>query len=136
MAAAEKKPSEKASAKPAVGTLIPQPHGGALMHGNPSLNLIPTPGPGRPPSEVRKAARLAFEERIPTLARLADSAESDSDKIKAIDILGKYGLGTLREMSTDEVQDKLRQTIAILDANLSPEVAERIYELMRPVWKR
>ena len=131
MAAAEK-PNKQTSGEPSVGQLVPQPHGGALLRGNPAL----VPGPGRPASEVRKAARMAFDERIPTLAHIADTAEKTSDRIRAIEVLGKIGVGTLREMSTDEVQDKLRQTIAILDANLSPEVAERIYELMRPVWKR
>jgi hypothetical protein len=113
---------------------VPQPHGGALYSGGVPGNRGGMLG-GRPTSEVRKAARKAFDERIPMLAKIADSSERDSDRIKAIVALGNFGVGTLREMSTDDVREKLIQTIAILNANLSADDAERVLELMRPVWK-
>lgn len=53
------------------------------------------PNAGRPPDEVRKACRLAFESRIPILMRIADNAKEDASlRIKAIETLAKYGLGT------------------------------------------
>lgn len=54
-------------------------------------------GTGRPPSAVRKACTLAFDQRIKVLTQIADGAEKDADRIKAIDVLGKYGLGTKEE---------------------------------------
>ena len=72
---------------------IPQPHGGALNSGG-------TPGHrgggGRPPGRIREAARLGFDEKIDKLIEVAEDAEKDSDKLKAIELLGKYGLGSAK----------------------------------------
>jgi hypothetical protein len=78
------------------GRLERQEHGGALLRGG-------TIGPGRPSSAVRKACTLAFEQRIAVLTAIADGTEdaSPSDRIKAIDVLGKYGLGTKQEIAGD-----------------------------------
>src|SRR5688500_5267785 len=51
-----------------VPTKVSQPHGGALNSGGTPGNRG---GLGRPPSEVRRLAREAFAERLPTLARIA-----------------------------------------------------------------
>lgn len=49
-------------------------------------------GPGRPKSEVVAACRQGFDERIPILTQIAeDPNASQSDRLKAIDLLGKYG---------------------------------------------
>ncbi len=67
--------------------LIPQKHGGALLAGG-----VPGNRGGRPRSVVREAASLAFDERIPALAAIADDASAkDSDRIRAIDTLGRHG---------------------------------------------
>jgi hypothetical protein len=50
------------------------------------------PNAGRPPDAVRAACRLAFDERVPMLAELADSG-SPEIRLRAMDMLGKYGLG-------------------------------------------
>jgi hypothetical protein len=51
------------------------------------------PAGGRPPDKVRAALRKAFDDRIPLLMALAES-EDDAVKLKAMDMLAKYGLGT------------------------------------------
>lgn len=50
------------------------------------------PGPGRPASEVVAACREAFARRIPLLEQFAaDENLSSSERMKAIELLGKYG---------------------------------------------
>jgi len=73
-----------------VGTMVPQPHGGALRIGGPPG---PHPGAGRPKDIVRQASLLAYHERIPVLTKIADSEDAkDSDKINAVMGLAKVGL--------------------------------------------
>jgi hypothetical protein len=82
---------------PAPGELVPQPHGGALKHGSTEGG---PPGPGRPPSAIREQLRGSLVERIKILEAIADDPDSSaSDRIKAIDMLAKYGLGTRQEVT-------------------------------------
>lgn len=61
--------------------------GGALLRGGNYGNR----GGGRPRSVVRAASQLAYEERIPVLALIADDPRSkDGDRIRAVDALGKH----------------------------------------------
>ena len=54
----------------------------------------PQPGSGRPPSAIRKAFRKGFDETISVLAEIAkDEGARDSDRIRAIDLMDRYGLG-------------------------------------------
>src|SRR2546422_3379691 len=94
--------------KPRTGQLVPQPHGGALLPGG-------TGAGGRPSSALRERLRGSLEQRVPVLEAIADDPEADAqDRIRAIEVLAKYGLGPLRELSVDEVRDRLRATIAII----------------------
>jgi hypothetical protein len=110
-------------------TLVPQPNGrGALLSGG-----IPghAGGSGRPPSEVRKAARLAFDERLPSLAAIADTAERDSDRIRAIEALGHFGFG--KELSAAVIRERLTRTIEIIREELGDD-AEGVIAQIRAVW--
>ena len=117
-----------------VGVLIPQPHGGALRHGAvPGTN---SGGTGRPPSAIRERLRGSFDERVAVLEDIADSnAESTADRIRAIDLLAKYGLGTLKEISTEDVAGRLRETIAIIRRRLPKSEADALLNEMRGVWQ-
>lgn len=101
---------EKLAAKLPMPELVPQAHGGALYRGG-----VPgphAPGAGRPREAVRRAALLSYAERIPILEQIADGkpiqriqmvnggeeveaevSAKPSDRIKAIEALGKAGLG-------------------------------------------
>lgn len=60
---------------------------------------------------------------------------TDGDRIRATDVAGKYGpVGTLKEISTEEVQDRLRQTVEIINEQLEPEDADRVRGLLKEVW--
>lgn len=53
------------------------------------------PNAGRPPEKIREACRLAFDERIKVLTEIADAEHEPAQvRIKAIEALAKYGLGT------------------------------------------
>jgi hypothetical protein len=113
-----------------VGALIPQPHGGALRNGGPG-------SPGRPPSALRDRLRGSFAERVLVLEAIADDDQADpQDRIRAIDVLAKYGLGTLRELSVDDVRDRLRKTIAIVREHMAPDDATVVLTRLREVWTK
>ena len=89
----------KSSGKPSV----PQPHGGALV---PGAGGGRQPGSGRPPSRIRHALRQSFEDRIRLLGEIADGAGGKTtvgDRLRALDILAKYGLGADRSHHDEEL---------------------------------
>lgn len=59
---------------------------------------------------------------------------SPADRMKALDLMAKYGIGTLKEVSSDDVRDKLRATLALLTERLGPEAAEPIIREMEGIW--
>src|SRR5690242_12384225 len=100
---------------------IPQPHGGALLSGGKPGHKG---GGGRPTSAIRDICSLRFEERVPLLAHIADGAApitekcpecghegevkvdgtvETRDRLRAIDMLARYGLGERSEFSADVV---------------------------------
>ena len=119
----------------APGTLRKPPHGrGMLRYGSrPGEN---PGGAGQPPSEVRARLRGSAAERIATLEEIADSpSSSNADRVRAINLLLQYGLGQLREVSTEDVRDKLRETISLIRAELPRDHAENLLERMRTIWR-
>ena len=117
-------------AKPSVGQLVPQKHGGALRHGNPG-----SWSGGRPPSKVRELCRQKFEERIPVLTAIADNElEASAERIRAIDALGRYGVGSVREVSVDDVRTRLARMLEVIRAQLPPEDADRVIAALKPIW--
>jgi hypothetical protein len=130
------------------GTLVPARNGGRIRSGSkPGMN---GPGPGRPASAIREHLRGSFADRMHILEQIADgealvkikgpSGESEvtvsaevSDRIKALDMMGKYGLG--KNVSEEDVRQKLLETFLILQEECSRDVADRIIERMRPVWR-
>ena len=48
---------------------------------------------------MRALCRMSFEERVTALTHIIDDPTSrDADKIRAMDLLGKYGIGVLKEV--------------------------------------
>lgn len=109
---------------------VRQPHGGALNRGG-------TPGNagGRPPSVLRARLRGSFEDRVKVLEEIADDAKLPPvDRIRAIDLLGKYGIGQLRELSVEAVRERVRRTLQVVSDSLPPAEAARIISQLRAVW--
>ena len=113
--------------------LVPQPHGGALYAGG-------VPGhdgknAGRPPSALRERLRGSFAERVTVLEEIADDPNLDpQDRIRAVDTLAKYGLGTIKEISAEQVRERLRETLQVIRDALPDEEAVTIINRLRGVW--
>jgi hypothetical protein len=83
---------------PTPGALVAQPHGGALRYGSEPGG---SPGPGRPPSVVREAMLNSFADRLPVLEAIADDPKQrTSDRLKALELLARYGLGATVEVES------------------------------------
>jgi hypothetical protein len=134
------------TAKPA---LVPQPNGrGAIYAGGVPGNVG---GTGRPPSVIRERCRGSFDQRIPTLEQIADGepiqkmrmadgekteitiSASPSDRIKAIDALGKYGL-TAGRVDQEEVRTRLARTVQKIMELANEETAEAILKALDRIW--
>ena len=119
----------------APGTLVKPSHGRGMIRRGSRPGAV-VPGIGRPPSAIRERLRGSFDERVAVLEDIADSnAESTADRIRAIDLLAKYGLGTLKEISTEDVAGRLRDTIAIIRRRLPEAEADALLNEMRSVWR-
>ena len=87
--------SRKTTDKTAVPPLVRQRHGGALRAGGTPGNRG---GAGAPPSELRKRLRGSAAERIAIAEEIADNpTASASDRLRALDLLFKYGLGAAED---------------------------------------
>lgn len=94
------------------------------------------PRPGRPSDAIRRRLRGSLAERIPTLREIADNKDEDTkDRLKAIDLMGKYGLGSVKELSVEHVRERLSSTLDIIRKHLSPEQAEALISELEPVWR-
>ena len=113
--------------------LIPQENGrGALLAGGVPGGL---PGTGRPPSAIREQLRGSFAERVKVLEEIADDkANKPRDRAQAIEILARYGLGTLTEVSVDTVREKVRLTLEAIRVHCDAELAARLIVALRPIW--
>jgi len=94
MATAAPKSAKKSRRKSRHAPVV-QKHGGALIPGAGRGPKRGAPNAGRPPDEIRAALRLQFDKRVKVLTSIADNkAEESSVRIKAVEMLARYGLGT------------------------------------------
>jgi hypothetical protein len=87
---------------------VPEPHGGAIKQGGNTGNRG---GMGAVPSAIRERLRGSFAERIAVLEDIADNAENDTDRLRAIELMSRYGLGAADRL---EVQAATRATAQII----------------------
>jgi hypothetical protein len=124
-----KKPLSKTTEKST--DLIPQPHGGALKPGGTPGNAG---GSGRPPSEIRAAMRRHLDLEV-----LDDVLQKRKDgKLDTLDVaefLAKYGLGTMKEVTVENVRERLRLTLEVLRRELSAPQLRIIIPQIEGVWK-
>jgi hypothetical protein len=81
-------------------------------------------GPGAPSSELRKRCREAFSVGIDYATELLQNSErgSDTDKLRALDIAGKYGLGEATTLVRKELVEAVAAVIG--DSELVPDEAK------------
>lgn len=132
--------------------LIPQPHGGALLSGGVKGHAPP---PGRPASAVRDELRaMVTGDRLARFGRIMDGEavvrmrtpdgkETDTlvspslaDQARVLDVVLKYGLGTVRELTVDFVRDRLTETVDLLEHALPPDVWADVGPKLQKIWNR
>jgi hypothetical protein len=120
---------------PEAGELVRPQHGrGRIRYG--SRPGTHGGGTGRPTSELRQRCRGSFGDRIRIAEQIADGPRfRPADRLRAIDLLGRYGLGPTTEVSVDEVRDRLRLTIAAVRELLTEDQAENLIGRLREVWE-
>lgn len=65
----------------------------------------------------------------------ARASASVKDRIAAMEQMAKYGLGQLKEISVENVRERVQETLRIIGQHCSPEQAETIYQMLEPVWR-
>lgn len=112
------------------GVLVPRPNGkGALMQGGSHPNA------GHPRSELRAMMRGAISEWWPTIVTRFPKF-SDSDKVRAVDLAARYGLGLQTQQLTPAAIEEQVQALGsvimekLADKGFSRDQAE---EFMRDV---
>jgi len=86
---------------------IPGRNGGRLRNGGTNKG-----GPGRPPDAIRTRCAGLFDAHVDkAVTILKDSTASHGDKLKALDLLGRYGglLKQTTEMQGTTIADLLRE---------------------------
>ena len=130
--------------------LIPQPHGGALKRGNPGNR-----GGGGTRSVIReKIAGVMDEFGVGVLQEIITAPRevtvtcecgqqqkvkppsSDADILRGVDIAGKYSIGTITQIDTEQIREMLGQTIDLIDETLNEEDAARLKAALREVWEK
>lgn len=78
-----------------------------------------------------RCAKCGFEQPSSLATALPVDA---TDRLRALDMLAKYGLGTVKEVSVENVRERVQATLSIVRSHCSAEQADRIVEAMRPIW--
>lgn len=125
------------------GGLVPQPHGGALRRGNPGNK-----GGGSLPNELRRRLTESFAQRIDFAERVVDGDEGEvqlsvscpacgtshnvtlpgarvSDRLRAWELMGKYGPGSGHTFTKEEVSSVMTELARDLQARLREEWGRR-----------
>lgn len=92
-------------------------------------------GPGAPSSALRARLRGSLLARVAVLESIADDpAGLSSDRIRAIDVLARYGLGAATELSVESVRERLALTLDVLQTELPGDQARHVIALIEPIW--
>ena len=110
-----------------------QSHGGALRTGN----VGNRGGPGRPPSKLRSICRQMAGRRLSILGEISSkkSKASNADKIRAVDVLLRYGMGD-GSINVADVRSCLREQSEILYERLDADTANALNAAFREIWAK
>lgn len=65
---------------------------------------------------------------------VGEVSASVKDRISALDFGAKYGVGTLKEVSVEDVRGRVRQTLDVIRGALPADQADAIIASIRPLW--
>jgi hypothetical protein len=74
---------------------------------------------GRPPSVIRNAMRESLGDRVALLGRIADGKVANAsvgDRLRALEILARYALGSTVTATDSEGNDVQRRAVVLLPA--------------------
>ena len=128
--------------------LVPQKHGGALKQGNPGNK-----GGGRPRSVIRGRLSGVLEEHgVGVLEEILTAPRevtvtcdecghtqevkppsSDADRLRGVDVAAKYSVGIVKEVSVEEVVDRVQATAAAIQELMGEEAATMLPRL-KEIW--
>ena len=74
---------------------------------------------------------ITHEWKDRALQKLASSVDQ---RMKATDLSLKYGLGTMKEVSVENVRERMAKTLEVIRGHCSPEQAEAIVAELRGIW--
>jgi hypothetical protein len=57
------------------------------------------------------------------------------EQLKAFDLMGKYGIGTLKAITDDDIRARLSKQLDIIRKRLSPEEAESLINEIETAWR-
>ena len=113
-------------------TMRKQPKGGTLQTGNPKSR-------GAMRLAVRELCREAFAGRVHVLRKIADDESlPPRDRLRAIDVMAKYGVGTPEKegtVSIDAVRDLVTSIGQVVEPLVPEEHHERLFEELVTVVK-
>lgn len=65
----------------------------------------------------------------------AEASASPRDRLAALDLQAKYGLGTTKDVSIEHVRERVQRTIDVLRARLDPGTLEAVLADLKPIWQ-
>jgi len=66
---------------------------------------------------------------------IADDPTADpQDRLRALDLLARYGLGAAHALSIEDARERLRATLALIQNRLPPVEAASLIRALREVW--
>lgn len=63
-----------------------------------------------------------------------DVSASAADRIRALDLAGKYGPGVVKQIGVEVVRDKIVETLDLLRERLDPKMFDELRPLLRTIW--
>lgn len=63
-----------------------------------------------------------------------DASATVTQRVQAADLMARYGVGQMKELSADNVRERLGKTLDTLQGILSPEQYERACKEIEPHW--
>ena len=90
---------------------------------------------GRPTSAAREKARDLALDKIEYISGfIGQEGVEPRDQIKAWDSLAKVGIGAAKDVSVENVQHRLSETLAVLRDELDDPTLERVVARLHAIW--
>lgn len=63
-----------------------------------------------------------------------EQSATAADRIRALDLAGKYGPGAVKQIGVEVVRDKVVETLDLLRERLDPKIFDELRPLLRDIW--